>query len=179
MGLKCRDYGQRKYSTCQSRRSMIFCSMSNHRQGPLNCENLWVINWFWRRCGSRRDGGCRRNARNAGNGFPELPRRPNAVDLENRRGNDREDGSWLGTRAFPLSKPKRNETGQTRGTHRPCYALHHRRGSRGSVSARLVVLGRWVSITGMGSCVWHRNDRGLMVLRLPIHGLGSVWPAIS
>ena len=33
--------------------------------------------------------------------------------------------------------------------------------------------------TGMGACLWRRDDGGLLLLRFPVHGVRSVWQAVS
>ena len=47
------------------------------------------------------------------------------------------------------------------------------------VRARLESPGRRACITGMGACLWRRDDGSLLVLRFPFHGVWSVWKAVS
>ena len=110
-------------------------------------------------------------------GEPSL--RPNWDALENRSGDDWEDGRGLGTRALPLWASKLDGEDRKRDALRLCHALHHRRGLRGPVRARLGSLGRRACIIGMGACLWRRDDGSLLLLRFPFHGVGSVWQAVS
>ena len=80
---------------------------------------------------------------------------------------------------FRYGHPSEIGTGREREALRLHHALHHRRGPRGPVCVRLGSLGRRACITGMGPCLWRRDDDSFLLLRFPFHGVGSVWQAVS
>ncbi len=84
----------------------------------------------------------------------------------------------MGTRALRYAHPSEMEQVPNEVLYGIVTHYTHRRVPRGPVRARLGRPGRRFSITVMGACLWRRNDRSLLVLRLPIYGDGSVWQVI-